>query len=154
MNIFRFTIYLSSMLAVCFQHPAFCRQSKTKEDSIVQGNNDTTRNFRINPQTGIYRMDYKKISKHRISVKRAMKYIGKEKAVDGEIFSCSQENGFVNAYMGNSFPNHLLLVTLTGSCQVLADRIRGRKIRVIGMILSYKSKPAIMVSDMEQIVFL
>jgi hypothetical protein len=150
---FSIILYLSTLLLISTSNIAFGQQSSTR-DTVIHRSSDTSGILRAIPQTEMYVMDVKKVSKHRIRVKEAMKYIGKERAVEGKVFGYLQKDGFIDVYMGATYPDHFLLVTLTGKCQTLVSRINGKRIRVIGTITTYKSKPAIMIGDEKQIVFL
>lgn len=102
----------------------------------------------------LYKLNIKQVSKHVISVKSISKYLGQEKAVKGKVFGFTKKDGFTEVYIGGKYPNHLLLLTLKGKCQELANRINGKRIKVIGSINIYKSRAVITVNNEEQIVIL
>jgi hypothetical protein len=98
-------------------------------------------------------MNIKEVSKRKIDVKNAWKYIGQEMAIVGKVSEYSQKDDFIAVYLGEKYPNQLMTVVLKGGSEMLIKHINGRKITVIGTIISYNGKPEIMVNNIDQIKY-
>lgn len=85
------------------------------------------------PQDDITYKGFEEASKHCIRLKDVMQHIGMGRTVDSKVFGYSEnKEGFLETYLGGRYPNLPLLLSIPRGDSALANRIKGKKIRVIG----------------------
>lgn len=154
-----------SLLFFCFGNQA-TGQQLTKQDSLLHARSKPSGwkedslikagvKFRLMLQDDITYKGFEEASRHHIRLKDVMKHIGMGRTVDGRVFGYTEnKEGFLETYVGGRYPNHLLLLFLPKGHLALANRIKGKKIRVIGNIALHNSRAIIFITEERQIVIL
>jgi len=76
---------------------------------------------------------------------------GKTIIVKGKVFSARDIGSMVLVNLGAAYPNQLLTVALKGKAKELAPQLTDKMITVEGIIIDYKGKPEIIVSEPQKI---
>jgi hypothetical protein len=73
--------------------------------------------------------------------------IGKLVSLRAKVYSSKDIGSMVLVNLGGAYPNQLLTLALKGDAKSLAPKIEGKTITIEGIVISYKGKPEIVISD-------
>jgi hypothetical protein len=87
-----------------------------------------------------------------VKVEEAAKHIGEYATVCSKVYGHKDLSGLTLVNLGDRYPNQLMTVVLKGDAKSASAELDGRKICVTGMIIDYKGKPEIIVTDPKKLV--
>ena len=97
-------------------------------------------------------------SQIKISVKEALKHIGDSVVVIDKVYSGKHlENGLTLLNVGGDYPNQLLVVMIKPKHRAMfsfkpEEQFKGKRVIISGIIVDYKSKPEIVITNPSQII--
>lgn len=86
-----------------------------------------------------------------IKAEEARNYLGKTVTVSGKIYSSKDIGSMLLANMGAAYPNQLLTLAIKGKAKESAANLDGKTVTVTGLLIDYKGKPEIIVTDPGQL---
>jgi len=76
---------------------------------------------------------------------------GKLVTVSGKVYGIKDIGSMVLVNMGAAYPNQQLTLAVKGEAKALGEQLDGKTITVSGLVIAYKDKPEIVVTDQTQI---
>jgi len=88
-----------------------------------------------------------------VKLEEVKNHIGKTVSVSGKVFSSRDIGSMVLVNLGAAYPNQLLTVALKGKAKDLAAQMANKSVTIEGVVIDYKGKPEIIITDPSKIRF-
>jgi len=79
--------------------------------------------------------------------------IGKNVITQGKVYGSKDIGSMILVNLGAAYPNQLLTVALKGKAKELGNQLENKTITIEGVVIDYKGKPEIIITDSSKIKF-